>query len=211
MKAKGHSKLLKIWTKQQFMKERRGNMTVEPIRDKETINKMYCYLSTKDEKYGLLFKFGLNTGLRISDILPVKLNNICNNNGEFKEYFVLTEKKTGKEKKIKINNALRRAIKIYALREGLTPESYLFWSKKGDHLGRVQAYRILKDAANEFGIDSFGTHSLRKTWGYWTYKASHHNIGLIMDTFNHSSQRITLRYIGISQDQKDELYTMVQF
>lgn len=56
-----------------------------------------------------------------------------------------------------------------------------------------------------------GTHSMRKTWGYWTYKASKYNIGLIMDVFNHSSQKMTLRYIGISQDQKDELYSLVQF
>jgi integrase len=186
-------------------------MTVEPIRNRSNINRMYYYLSDKDPRYGLLFKFGLNTGLRISDILPVQLKNVCNCYGEFKEYFTLAEKKTGKEKKIKINDALRAAIDDYARKESLTLESYLFSSKKGIHLGRVQAYRVLKNAAEAVGLENFGTHSLRKTWGYWTYKASQHNIGLIMDTFNHSSQRITLRYIGISQDQKDELYTMVQF
>ena len=52
---------------------------------------------------------------------------------------------------------------------------------------------------------------MRKTWGYWTYKISKYNIGLIMDTFNHSSPNITLRYIGVNQDQKDELYSLVQF
>ncbi len=186
-------------------------MTVEPIRDKATINKMYQYLSQKDPRYGLLFKFGLNTGLRISDILPVQLKNVCTPDGNFREYFILYEKKTGKEKKIKLNNALRKAIADYSRDEALSMDSYLFWSKKGNHLGRVQAYRILTEAAGAFDIENFGTHSLRKTWGYWTYKASQHNIGLIMDTFNHSSQSITLRYIGISQDQKDELYTLVQF
>lgn len=193
------------------MKESVDKMTVEPIRDKATINQMYHYLSQKDSRYGLLFKFGLNTGLRISDILPVQLKNVCTEEGKFREYFILYEKKTGKEKKIKLNNALRKAIADYAKEKSLSMESYLFWSKKGVHLGRVQAYRILKEAAAAFGIENFGTHSLRKTWGYWTYKASQHNIGLIMDTFNHSSQSITLRYIGISQDQKDELYTLVQF
>jgi integrase len=186
-------------------------MTVEPIRDKEMINQMYYNLACKDARYGLLFKFGLNTGLRISDILPVQLKSLCSSTGEFREYFILYEKKTGKEKKIKINNALKEAIRSYVRIEKLSQESYLFWSKKATHLGRVQAYRVLKDAADTIGLENFGTHSLRKTWGYWTYKASQHNIGLIMDTFNHSSQRITLRYIGISQDQKDELYSMVQF
>ena len=78
-------------------------------------------------------------------------------------------------------------------------------------MSTVQAYRILKNAANSLGIENFGTHSLRKSWGYWTYKASSYNIGLIMDTFNHSNQTITLKYIGINQEQKDELYSIVQF
>lgn len=51
-------------------------MTVEPIRDKVKIKQMYQYLNGKDSKYGLLFKFGLNTGLRISDILPLKVKDI---------------------------------------------------------------------------------------------------------------------------------------
>jgi len=52
---------------------------------------------------------------------------------------------------------------------------------------------------------------MRKTWGYWTYKESRYNIGLIMDMFNHSSQYITLKYIGINQDMHDEIYSRVQF
>jgi integrase len=186
-------------------------MTVEPIRDRIKINQMYCYLVSKDQKYGLLFKFGLNTGLRISDVLPVKLKDVLKSDGEFREYFILNEKKTGKEKKIKINNSLCKEIESYAKNENLDPDSYLFWSRKGSYLGRVQAYRVLKAAADIIGLENFGTHSLRKTWGYWTYKASNYNVGLIMDTFNHSSPNITLRYIGVNQDQKDELYSLVQF
>lgn len=186
-------------------------MTVEPIRNKKKIKQMYQYLNRKDSKYGLLFKFGLNTGLRISDILPLKVKDIFNNNGEFRDYLVLIEKKTGKEKKIKLNDALRKTIKAYVKNNQLSFEHYIFASRKGNHIGRVQAYRVLKEAADIVGIENFGTHSLRKTWGYWTYKISRYNIGLIMDTFNHSSQSITLRYIGMNQDQKDELYSLVQF
>ena len=186
-------------------------MTVEPIRNKIKIKQMYQYLNGKDFKYGLLFKFGLNTGLRISDILPLKVKDVFNSNGEFRDYLVIKEKKTGKEKKIKLNNALRKAIKVYIKNKNLSYEDYFFPSSKGGHIGRIQAYRVLKEAANIIGIENFGTHSLRKTWGYWTYKASRYNIGLIMDTFNHSSQKITLRYIGVNQDQKDELYSLVQF
>lgn len=184
-------------------------MTVEPIRDKAQIDQMYNCLYEKGEKYALLFKFGLNTGLRISDIIPVTVNDIYYK-GNFRKYFVLKEKKTGKEKKIKINHTLQEAIEAFVKNNQLTNESYLFPSRKGKHIGRVQAYRILKNCANTIGLENFGTHSLRKTWGYWTYRASKYNIGLIMDTFNHSSPKITLRYIGINQDEKDELYSLVQ-
>jgi integrase len=186
-------------------------MTVEPIRNKAKIKQMYNYLNGKNTKYGLLFRFGLNTGLRISDILPIKVKDIFNSNWCFKDYLILNEKKTGKEKKIMLNKILRSTIQSYVKSEKLSFDNYLFYSQKGTHIGRVQAYRILKEAAEITGIENFGTHSLRKTWGYWTYKVSRYNIGLIMDTFNHSSVRITLRYIGVNQDQKDELYSMVQF
>ena len=186
-------------------------MTVEPIRDKNKIRQMYYYLKGKDAKYGVLFKFGLNTGLRISNILPVKVGDILTEEKGYREYLVIREKKTGKEKKIKLNDAIRKLIGNYVKSEKLSNDQYLFYSRKGGNIRRIQAYRVLKEAADICGVENFGTHSLRKTWGYWTYKASRYNIGLIMDTFNHSSQNITLRYIGISQDQKDELYSLVQF
>ena len=185
-------------------------MTVEPIRNKAKLKQIYQYLNAKDPKYGLMFKFGINTGLRISDILPLKVNTIYARNGQFHEYLVMKEKKTGKEKKIKINDTLRKTIDAYVKDQMLSNEDNLFFSSKGEHIGRIQAYRVLKEAANIFGVENFGTHSLRKTWGYWTYKISKYNIGLIMDTFNHSSANMTLRYIGVNQDQKDELYYLVQ-
>lgn len=185
-------------------------MTVEPIRDKKQIKELYQVLCQIDLKYGLMFKFGINTGLRISDILSVRACDLYKANGEFREYLSLREQKTGKEKKLKINDTLRYLIGRYVKKTGLDGDSFLFVSKKGGHIGRVQAYRVLKKAAEQCGIENFGTHSLRKTWGYWTYRISKFNIGLIMDTLNHSSPEITLRYIGVSQDLKDELYQKVQ-
>ncbi len=185
-------------------------MTVEPIREKVKIKQLYQYLNGSDPKYALIFKFGINTGLRISDIIPIKAEDIFNDKWEFKDYLTIKEKKTSKEKKIKLNDTLRKCLIKYVKSQNILLSDYLFKSQKGGYLGRIQVYRVLKDAANVIGIENFGTHSLRKTWGYWTYKISKYNIGLIMDTFNHSSPSITLRYIGINQDQKDELYSIVQ-
>jgi len=169
-------------------------LTVEPIRDQVKIKKLLRQLKGQNERDCLLFMFGINTGFRISDILPIIYSDIFTEKGAFRQYLVIRERKTAKEKKIKLNDAIKAAIKSYAVSRNLSGDDYLFSSKKGKHIGRVQAYRILKEAADTVGIENFGTHTMRKTWGYWTYKASKYNIGLIMDTFNHSSQQVTLRY-----------------
>lgn len=185
-------------------------MTVEPIRDRAKIKQMYHYLNGIHPKYGLIFKFGINTGLRISDLLPIRVLDIYNARGAFREHLIITEQKTSKEKRIKLNDILRGCLNAYIKEQALTQQDYLFFSQKGDYLGRIHVYKKLREAADALGIENVGTHTLRKTWGYWTYKISKYNIGLIMDTFNHTSTAITLRYIGINQDQKDELYSIVQ-
>jgi integrase len=146
-------------------------------------------------------------------MLATPLSDLLTENMNFKDYFVLQEQKTDKEKKIKLNDSLKKALKVYIKQIDLGQDDYIFQSRKGlsEPISVTQAYRILKAAAVNLGIENFGTHSLRKTWGYWTYKMSRYNIGLIMDTFNHSSEKITLRYIGITKESKDELYSLVQF
>ena len=187
-------------------------MTVEPIREMKKIKAMINCLNERTKRNHLLFMFGINTGLRIGDIIVLKYSDVFTENGDFRQYLVLRERKTYKEKKIKLNDSLKKALESFVShRPELQKNEFIFASKKGGYISRIQAYRILKGAACMVGIENFGTHSMRKTWGYHTYKASKYNIGLIMDMFNHSSQKITLRYIGISQDQKDELFSIVQF
>ena len=69
-------------------------------------------------------------------------------------------------------------------------------------ISRVQAYRVLNDAARELKLDEIGTHTMRKTFGYWHYK-QHKDIAILQDIFNHSAPSITLKYIGINDDVKD--------
>lgn len=189
-------------------------MTVEAIKNKKKVEALLTYLKGKNERDWLLCKFQLNTGLRISDVVKVKVGDVLTEKGTFREHFILREQKTAKEKKIKLNQELRKALKGFIKANNLYKDDYVFGSRKGgykSHISTTQAYRILKEGANAVGIENFGTHSLRKTWGYWTYKASKYNIALIMSIFSHSSQSISLRYIGIDQESKDELYSLVQF
>ncbi|MBO1264498.1 tyrosine-type recombinase/integrase [Proteiniclasticum sp. SCR006] len=186
-------------------------MVVEPIRDKKMVSKFLIYLKGTNERDFLLAKFQLNTGLRISDVVQVKVSDLLTEGGRFREYFTKSEQKTHKTTKIKLNDELKKTIKSYIEVFKLRNDDYLFASRKGGCISTTQAYRVLKAAADALGIEHFGTHSLRKTFGYWTYKESKYNIGLIMDIFNHTSQSMTLLYIGINQEQKDKLYSVVSF
>ena len=85
-------------------------------------------------------------------------------------------------------------------------EDYLFKSRKGNKpITRVQAYRILNDVAEKLGIEEVGTHTLRKTFGYWHYQ-HHKDVAILQEIFNHSAPSITLKYIGINKDMINESY-----
>ena len=166
---------------------------VQPIRSLEKIQEMKKRLAQNGSRDVLLFSLGINTGLRISDILELKVGDVRGKN----EY-VLKEKKTGKSKRILLH-AVRKDIDDFTFSK--PDNEFLFKSKKGDtHIDRVQAYRILNKAAKECGLSSVGTHTLRKSFGYHFYRANQ-NVAMLQQLFNHSSPSITLAYIGITQDE----------
>lgn len=171
---------------------------VQPIRDKSKIEAMKYQLLKKGLKNYMLFIIGINTGLRISDILRLKVNDV-----KYRTHIIIKEQKTGKEKRFLINNQLREEIEKYI--QNMNDDDYIFQSQKGLNrpITRVQAYRILNSAAKEIGIEEVGTHTLRKTFGYWHYQM-YKDVAILQDIFNHSSPSITLRYIGINQDIKDK-------
>ena len=171
---------------------------VQPIRDKNKIEDMKTELLKLGYKNYILFIVGINTGLRISDILNLKVYDVVD-----KSHITIKEKKTGKEKRFLINSQLRKDIEKFIY--GMSNEEYIFQSRKGKNrpISRVQAYRILNKAAAKVGITDVGTHTLRKTFGYWHYQI-YKDVAILQDIFNHSAPSITLRYIGINQDIKDK-------
>ncbi len=172
---------------------------VQPIKNKRDINKMKRALSGNSRDL-LLFTVGINSSLRISDILTLKVSDT---NGD---YISLYESKTGKRKRIRINTAIQSAVSKLVPKDA-KPSDWLFPSRKGDKpISRVQAWRILNDAVDRAGLNiELGTHSLRKTFAYHAYKNGT-DISLLMRVLNHGSQRETLRYIGIESEQIDEVY-----
>lgn len=170
---------------------------VQPIRDPEKIVAVKHFLKEKNERNYMLFVVGLNTGLRISDILPLKVGDLRDN------HLRLRENKTRKQKMIKITPTLKRELKSYI--EGMEDHEYMFQSRVGENkpISRSMAYKILREAADAYNLIDIGTHTLRKTFGYHFYSQTK-NIALLMDLFNHSSEKVTLRYIGVNQDIRDK-------
>lgn len=172
--------------------------TVQPIRDKQDIAKMKNALLKSGSRDYMMFCIGINTGLRISDILNLRVCDV-----KAKNHITITEKKTGKLKRFMINNLVRSEIESYII--GMNDEDYLFRSQKNSEapISRVQAYRILNTAARAIGLADVGTHTLRKTFGYHFYQ-QYKDVALLQALFNHSAPSVTLRYIGINQDLMDK-------
>lgn len=178
---------------------------VQPIRDKEKLEEMKNELRKNGTRDYMLFYTGINTGLRISDILRLNRDDIRNKDGSMKSHISIIEKKTKKPKKFPICNGLYNELEKYT--KNLRPGEYLFKSQKGNNkpITTSQAYRILSSAATNIGLNEIGTHTMRKTFGYHHYQ-QYHDVALLQEIFNHSSPSITLRYIGISQDEIDKSY-----
>ncbi|MCM3111663.1 site-specific integrase [Lederbergia lenta] len=169
---------------------------VHPIRDTDDIAEMRKYLRAQSERNYMLFVTGINSGLRISDILPLRVRDAK------KSYFDLREMKTQKQKRIQMTPGLKRDLMRYI--EGKEDDEYLFKSREGLNkpIGRSMAYKILREAADHVGLDGIGTHTLRKTFGYHFYM-KYKDVALLQEIFNHSEEKITMRYIGINQDSMD--------
>jgi len=194
--------------------------SVEPIRELKTIKSIRSILKDQSLRNELLFIFGINVGLRISDILKLKIEDLVKSNFKtVRDYVIITEKKTGKTKKFYIGDIVKKVIENYIKElSNLDMINYVFQSRKGENMPitRQRAYRILNNAAeiiglvekNEKGViicGEIGTHTLRKTFGYHAYQNGS-SLELLMDIFNHSSKTQTLRYIGITEEQKKEVY-----
>ena len=185
--------------------------TTQPIRDRQELQNFSTYY--KDEKPNLrnyaLVVLGLNTALRISDLLHLRWNDLydfeklC-----FRDHLLIKEQKTGKRNRIAINEKAREAMEMYFNERTPEADEFIFSKRTNPYkpLSRSQAYRIIKDDANHTtSEEAVSCHSLRKTFGYFAWQEGVQP-ALLMDVFNHSSYAITKRYLGIEQDEKDLVY-----
>lgn len=188
--------------------------TSQPIRDTQDLTALREFY-LKDEpnmRNYVLICLGVNSALRISDLLELKWKDVYNFKDEnFKKHLITYEKKTGKETWIAINENARNGLQEYMkFLKKISGEDYIFKGKNnGGHLSRSQAFQIIKHAAGELNLENgISCHSMRKTFGYYAWKCGTPP-AVLMDIYNHSSYEITKRYLGIKQDDKDSVFLNV--
>ena len=193
--------------------------TAEPIRNKEDLAhiKDYYKITRPNTRNYLFIIIGLNTALRVSDIIQMKWQDVFDfYTDSVKNHITLMEQKTGKTSVIFLNNSVKQAIQNYKQTfindVPALAGNYLFGSygQGNTHISRVQAFRIVKQAAQACGIEGvISCHSLRKTFGYYAWKQGVQPV-MLMNIFNHSSFRITQRYLGIAQDDRDRIFRDIE-
>lgn len=162
----------------------------------------------------MLFLVGINLGIRASDLCGLKYNFFMNENGTFKDFYSLQPKKTRKTKKfvkLYFNQTVKKAITDYIEEYPIeNMDEYLFKSREGGHITEKSLGRIIKKAAEEVGIErNICSHSLRKTFGYHVWhnaEDKEKSLVILMSIFNHSSIAMTKRYIGLMDDEIEDVF-----
>ena len=169
----------------------------------------------KDENYkmSLLIALGCFTGLRISDILALRWEQILST-----EEFTIIEKKTGKKRVLRLNSQLQQHIQeCYEHIQPIGLKAPILVSQKGTVFTIQRINVILKEIKRKYRlkVKNFSCHSLRKTFGRQVYNMNSENSELalvkLMELFNHSSLAITKRYLGLRQEEILQTYNCLTF
>lgn len=195
-------------------------MTVEkvlPIKDTNTLHDVEDTL-LHNFKFGrrnyTIFKLGLVTMLRVSDLLALRRSEIFNDDDSIKSNAFTVDKKTRKHNILYLKPAFNDlSIYIKWLDTNYPDSEWLFPSSEHpeNHVSIKQYYKVIRRVGDLLGIDYLGTHTMRKTGAYRVYVQSNYDIALVMELLNHSSQKMTLRYLGLDQISKEKKLDLIQF
>lgn len=181
-------------------------MAVEPIKDKETVREIITYLKNNNERNAIMFGLGVFCGLRISDILKLKVKDVRR-----KWNLKFAQQKTGNRIEVVLNRELKKLIDSYT--ENMKETDYLIKSRTGRNkaISRTQAYRIMKGIEKEFTLHKIGCHSTRKTFAYWLYVDNKKDIGLVQKALGHQSSATSLTYIGVDKERVNEAIKKIRY
>lgn len=198
---------------------RRGEeQAVFPIKSRDQLNEMASWLrANADHKYLLAFILGINLGLRANELLELKCSDIFFPDGTIRcimddctnttDRISVYQEKVNKRRGLYLNDSCVHAIQWY-YDDNINHyhDGFIFSSREGGHIEVDTLRKVLKKAAKACGIkQNIGTHTLRKTFGYLHYQTNH-DIVFLQRLFGHSSALITMRYIGIADEEEKKAY-----
>lgn len=181
------------------------NVVEEPIRNIESIKEIKGNLYTRSKRDYAIFVVGINTAFRCGDLITITVGDVRGKNAG--DDIVIREEKTGKLRRVTLNDQSADAI-ARLLKEDPTvnDHDFLFRGLRGQ-LTVSYVNRLVKRWCKEIGIDGqYGSHSLRKTFGYHQRVTFGSDIEHLMLAYNHSSPRQTLTYLCIQPDEMKEIY-----
>jgi integrase len=180
-----------------------SQIKVEPIKDVKDIRAIKKMLADKPRDL-CLFTLGINTNLRASDLLRITVTDV--DGLKPGDEIELREQKTGKVRRITLNKAVVRAIDGLLSSMGYDPGDILFMGQRGP-LTVPSVNRLVKGWCRDINLKgNFGSHTLRKTFGYHQRVTFGVGLPVLMETFNHSSQRQTLDYLCVQDEEIKSIY-----
>lgn len=190
---------------------------VLPIKDSNILHEVQDTL-LNNFRYGrrnyTIFQVGKATLLRVSDVLALRRNEIFNDDGTIKKNAYIRDKKTNKPNILYLKPVKQDLIDYFQwLTKNNIQSEWLFPSIKNPnrHITEKQYYKVMAKTGDLLGINYLGTHTMRKTGAYRVYTQTHYNIGLVMSLLNHSSEAMTLKYLGLDQVSREKMLDEVNF
>lgn len=183
-----------------------STIKVEPIRDLKAIKRIKKILADNPRDY-CLFTLGINTAYRANELLSIKERDVAHLSvGDVLE---VKQSKVKKYRGVTLNNNVIESITALLASRAYQPDDYLFYSQRADRLTVESVNRFVKQWCSDVGLKgNYGSHSLRKTWGYQQRVQKNAPLPLLMEAFGHSTQKQTLDYLGIQSAEIQELYML---
>lgn len=192
---------------------------VLPIKDSNILSEVQDTLLNNfkaGRRNYTIFQVGKATLLRVSDVLRLKQSDVFDDYGAIREHAFIKDKKTGKQntlylKPVVSDLAMYQQWLKRKRYEGTTEWLFPSITRPQKHIDERQFYNVMHRVGELLDINYLGTHTMRKTGAYRAYVQSNYNIGLVMRLLNHSSEAMTLAYLGLDQISREQMLDQIDF
>ena len=192
---------------------------VLPIKDDEVLKQVQDTLLNNfksGRRNYTIFQVGKATLLRVSDVLRLKQADVFVDYGAIKQHAFIKDKKTGKRNTLYLKPVMMDLVMYQQWLkrngyEGTTEWLFPSTTRPQKHIDERQFYNVMAKVGDLLDINYLGTHTMRKTGAYRVYVQSNYNIGLVMKLLNHSSEAMTLAYLGLDQVSREHMLDKIDF